>query len=272
MSLQATFNETGVIFSNGKAAEVAHYVKPMEESAALRALTREHNGRASVSEASVQLITAVLDNPRMDGYKGTCPARESISKEAKEAFRDLENEFMKPRFLASLPKGASPEAQEKAYQEFATSLRSGGMYANAKSRVLRYFATCGELPKTEHGYLTVAAIDKLNTITKAAVPVPDNGGLAQKLVALALELSKDQVNLGDSATGLAALRSLVKVYEAAATETALAMTQVKGGGAKVEEPKAIGPKVLAAVSKAKRSAKVKQEQAAMPAILEPQAG
>lgn len=272
MSLSATFNENGVVISNGKASEVFHYVAPMDEGQALRALQREHNGRASVSEASVQLITAILDNPRMDGYKGTCPARENISKEAKEAFRDLENEFMKPRFLAALPKSTKPEAQEKAYQEFASSLRAGGMYANAKSRVLRYFATSGQLPRTENGYLTVAAIEKLNTIAKAAVPAPEDGGMAEKLVALSLELSKDKVNLGDTATGLAALRSLLKVYEASANETAKAMTAIKGSGAK-EEPKAIGPKVRAVVKKAKQQEQKPEakEEAATPAILQHQA-
>ena len=218
-----SYSDDAVTFVNAKTnkAEKMALFDSMQDLDAIRVVNGEIKARDSVSKASVSLLANLLNNPRLDGYKGTCPINEQIPSELKQAIRDLETEYLKPIFCKPLEdKGTKPGAVEAQWQAFARGLREGGSYANTKSRVMAYFSHCGQLPKCENGkLLTVAAIDKLLQNAKEASPdKPEDEGIAGKLVKLSLEIdkrddAKGKTNLGDNVTAIAALKSMLATYE-----------------------------------------------------------
>jgi len=227
-----SLNETNITFVNVKTqkAEKFDLFEPMQDLEAIRVVNGEIKNRENVSRASVSLLAHILNNPRLDGYKGKTPVNEIIPKELKAAVRDLENEFLKPIFTKPLEdKGAKPAQVEKQWQEFASGLRDGGGYANSKSRVLAYFAICGALPVAENGKcLTVAAIDKLLLNAKDGVTAEKVDGIAGKLVKLSAELANrtEKTDLGSLPTAVAALKSMLATYEGLMREEAERVTEL----------------------------------------------
>jgi hypothetical protein len=130
-----------------------------------------------------------------------------------------------------IEKGNTMATIEKQWQLFASGLREGGGYANAKSRVIKYFAHIGKLPLADNGKcLTVASIDKILSNEMSKI-VPDvKGGIADKLVKLSLEIEnrKETTDLGDYPTAIASLKSMLATYEGLYRETLENLTMAIG--------------------------------------------
>lgn len=232
---EISYSDDAVTFVNVKTnkAEKLALFDAMPDLDAIRVVNSEIKGRDSASKASVSLLSHLLDSPRLDGYKGTCPINEVIPKELKSAIRDIETEYLKPIFSAPLmEKGAKPAMVEAQWQSFAQGLREGGSYANTKSRVMAYFSHLGKLPVADNGkLLTVAAIDKIlqNAKEQAAKPAT-NEGIAGKLVKLSGEIGSrtEKTELGDYSTAIAALNSMLDTYVGLQRAVLEKMTEVIG--------------------------------------------
>jgi hypothetical protein len=230
-----SFSDDAVTFVNTKTnkAEKLALFDVMPDIDAIRVVNGEIKARENVSRASVSLLSHLLDSPRLDGYKGTCPINESIPKELKSAIRDLETEYLKPIFSAPLiEKGNKPATIETLWQAFAQGLREGGSYANTKSRVMAYFSHMGKLPVAENGkLLTVAALDKIIQNAKESCKTPaTHTGIAGKLVTLSLELSNrtEKTDIGEFSTAIAALKSMLATYEGLYRESLEVLTELVG--------------------------------------------
>lgn len=240
-----SYSDETITFVNTKTnkAEKLELFDAMADIDAIRVVNGEIKARDSVSKASVSLLSHLLDNARLDGYKGTCPLNEAIPKELKAAIREIETEYLKPIFTAPLAeKGMKPGTIEAQWQSFATGLREGGSYANTKSRVMAYFSHLGQLPITDNGKcLTVASIDKIlqNAKEQAGKPAV-NEGIAGKLVKLSHEIDNrtEKTELGDNVTAIAALKSMLATYEGLYREQLERMTELKGNPALTEQANA----------------------------------
>lgn len=232
---EISYSDDAITFVNVKTnkAEKLSLFDAMPDLDAIRVVNSEIKGRDSASKASVSLLSHLLNSPRLDGYKGTCPLNEAIPKELKSAIRDIETEYLKPIFCAPLvAKKATPATVEAQWQGFAQGLREGGSYANTKSRVMAYFSHMGMLPITSNGkLLTVAAIDKIlmNEKEKLAKPAT-NEGIAGKLVKLSLEIEirTEKTELGDFSTAIAALNAMLDTYQGLQREVLEKMTSLIG--------------------------------------------
>ena len=231
---EISYSDDAVTFVNTKTqkAEKLELFDAMSDADAIRVVNGEIKARDNVSKASVSLLSHLLDNPRLDEYKGATPINETVPNELKSAIREIETEYLKPIFSEPLSaKGATAATIEKQWQHFAAGLREGGGYANAKSRVIKYFAHMGSLPVASNGKcLTVAAIDKIlgNELAKVAPNV--NEGIAGKLVKLSSDINnrKETTDLGDYVTAIAALKSMLATYEGLYREALEDMTSLIG--------------------------------------------
>src|SRR3990167_4428495 len=230
-----SYSDDSVTFVNAKTnkAEKLALFDSMPDLDAIRVVNGEIKARDSVSKASVSLLSNLLNNPRLDGYKGTCPINENIPNELKMAIRDIETEYLKPIFCKPLEdKGTKPGVVETQWQAFAKGLREGGSYANTKSRVMAYFSHLGQLPIAENGkLLTVAAIDKIMQNAKEqAGNKPTNEGIAGKLVKLSheVETRTERTELGDYSTAIAALNSMLATYQGLQREALERLTDAIG--------------------------------------------
>jgi hypothetical protein len=231
---EISYSDDAVTFVNTKTqkAEKLELFDAMSDADAIRVVNGEIKARDNVSKASVSLLSHLLDNPRLDEYKGATPINEIVPNELKSAIREIETEYLKPIFSEPLSaKGATAATIEKQWQHFAAGLREGGGYANAKSRVIKYFAHMGSLPVASNGKcLTVAAIDKIlgNELAKVTPNVTE--GIAGKLVKLATDINnrKETTDLGDYVTAIAALKGMLATYEGLYREALEDMTALIG--------------------------------------------
>lgn len=251
MKFSVSLTETSIVFVNTKTdkAEKLELFEVMDDGDAVQALNKENKARESASKASVSLLSHLLNNPRLDGYKGQTPINENLPKELKAAVRDLEVEFFRPLVCGPLAeKGAKPEQQEKQFQSFMGCLREGGSYAHSKARVLKYFAVCGSLPIADNGkLLSVAAIEKL--LENIDKPEPEHTGISGKLVKLSAELEArtEKTVLGSLPEGIAAMKSMLATFEGLYREELERTTALKGNSAATQ--------AQAAVSKASKASK-----------------
>jgi len=208
--------------SKGK-AESLDLFDVMDDGDAVRSINTELKAAHSASKAAVSLLSHILDNPRLDGYRGVTPSNEAVPAELKAAIRELETEYLKPIFCAPHEaKGAKPATVESLWQAFAGDLKAGGSYAVAKSFVTMYFAYVGKLPVADNGKLfSVAAIKKLVANAKADV-VSTPKTFTDKLMALAHELDtrSESFEFGNTASAIATLRSMLATAEGLAREDA----------------------------------------------------
>ena len=218
-----SFSDDAVTFVNTKTnkAEKLAMLDVMDNVAAIRAIRSEQNAAVSASHGAVSLLAVILDNPRLDEYRGTCPVDSSVPNELKAAIRELETEFLKPLFIQPLlDKGAKPATAEKQWQDYAKGLKEGGSYAVAKGHITKLFAYTGKLPKHGTKLLTVAAIKKL--LENLEKPELEKTGIAGKLVALSLELRKENSDEGNALQAIAALKDMLAFYTAIESENAAA--------------------------------------------------
>jgi hypothetical protein len=241
--------------SKGK-AESLELFAVMDDGEAIRAIGSEMKAAISASKAAVSLLSHILDNPRLDGYRGVTPANEAVPSELKAAIREIETEYLKPIFCKPhADKGAKPATVEKLWQDYASGLKAGGSYAVAKSFVTMLFAYTGKLPVADNGKLfTVAAIKKL--VANAKADTPDNGPktFSDKLIAMVHEMDNrsESFEMGSSASAIAALKKMLRIAEGFAQADAAAAQvthEHKQVGDIAAQAKAISDKAYAKAQK-----------------------
>ncbi len=216
--VNVTITEDKVTFTDSKGkTESLELFEGMPDLEAIRAIVGEQKAAQSASKAAVSLLAHILDNPRLDSYRGKTGPLEAVPNELKAAIRDIETEYLKPIFSQPhIDKGAKPATIERMWQEYAGGLKSGGSYAVAKSFVTMYFAYSGHLPVAPGGKLfTVAALKKMVAALKDAEPKADKPTLADKLFTISgeLEARTENTELGDPAGAIASLKAMLAIYE-----------------------------------------------------------
>lgn len=194
---------------------------------AIRFIRKEQDAGKNASVGALTLLVHMLDHERFDAYKGQTPVGEKITPEFRGALRDIEIEYMKPIFVKDLTdKGNKPATIEKMWQEYSANLRTG-TYALCKSYVSKMFCHLGKLPKTDNGKLIPINVIKemLNQVKKAHT---EKTGIAGKLVTISgdIEARTEKTDLGDYATAIAALKSMLATYEGLYREQAEQLTML----------------------------------------------
>lgn len=234
MTLSVSFSDDKIVFLNNKTnkAEALALMDDMSDIDAINATKKEIDASVSAARGAVALLSRILNNPRLDAYAGKTPAGEKQPKEFTAACRELEVEYLRPIFLQNLKeKGNSDKAALAQWDKYIGGLRSGGSYANAASVARSYLAITGKKPVCDNGkLLTVAAMAKLIAIEKDKVAQDKPEGIAGRLVALSGQINdrKDNDMLGDCATAIAALKTMLATYEGIHREALEALTDAIG--------------------------------------------
>jgi hypothetical protein len=218
MSFEVLVSENKITFVDDKGrAEGFELSDKMTDIDSVNSIKNEQKAARVASVGALSLLCNILKSPRIDGYKGTCPANEPVANELKAAIRELEIEHIKPVFCDGLiQRGMTAGTVEKHWQEYATGLKSGGSYANAKSAATQYFAICGKLPETDSGKLiSIAALKKLVQIEKDKVSPEAKKTVADKLVDLKELVNNrtEALEMGSPVVALIALNELRAVFE-----------------------------------------------------------
>jgi hypothetical protein len=200
-------------------------------TAALACVNREFTQRESVAQSTVSLMLAMLDDPKFSGWAACVGPFDNVPSELKEAVRDAEVVNYKPDFIKALKKPGD-DGGEGQWQAFRADLRKGGSYAQAKGKILQYFAVTGELPclyvegmPQKDKQYTVACIEKMLAQLKADAVKPASDSIAFKIMQLAAIVDKrttdkkgnPTVILTDgeygNASAIAALKALLATFE-----------------------------------------------------------
>jgi hypothetical protein len=232
---EVSFSSDSIVFLN-KATNKGETLKmddAMSDDDAIKAIRREQDAAVSASRGAVSLLVHIMDNPRLDSYRGTCPVSSKPPSELNAAIRDLEKEYLKPMFINpimdklgfTLTNESTPEEHarwnkqlskaESDWQAYIKALNAGGSYAVARGHVAKLFAYTGNLPTRNGKLFTVAAIKKL--LENLEKPEQENTGITGKLITLASQIDTHNGDnwdiLGDVASGIAALRAMLATYE-----------------------------------------------------------
>jgi len=195
----------------------------------MRAIGTAQNAAVKASVGALSLLAEMLCDARFDFYKGATPINEKIPKEFNAALREKISEHMKPAFIADkLAKGAKPATAENQWQVFAGGLNTGS-FSNAKTWASKFFCQLGKLPSLENGkLLPLRAIIKM--LENAKLPSAEGEGIAGKLVKIAsdLESRTEKTELGDYASAIAALKSMLATFEGLHRESLEALTLAIG--------------------------------------------
>jgi len=220
-------NDNVIIVNDKNQAEKIALLEMASDLDAIKFIRKEQDAGKNASVGALTLLVHMLDNERFDAYKGSTPVGEKITPEFRGALRDIEIEYMKPIFVADLTeKGNKPATIEKLWQEYSANLRTG-TYALCKSYVSKLFCHLGKLPKTDNGKLIpINAIkEMLNQVKNTNT---EKAGIAGKLVTLSgdIEARTEKTDLGDYATAIAALKSMLATYEGLYREQAETLTMM----------------------------------------------
>lgn len=206
----------------------------VDHAHAFKVLTQGRKADAKASDVAISLLCDVMNNPRLDGYKGQTPVNESVPNVLKSALREIEVETFKPEFMdALIAKGQTPTQAETQWQEFKNNELNTGSYSNAKSHVIKMFAYMGQLPIAPNGkLLPLHAIKRMLETFMQSKEAPDNDGISQRLVALASVLDKrtETTKLGDFPSAIAALKSMLSTFEGLYREQLENITQLHSDG------------------------------------------
>jgi hypothetical protein len=136
---------------------------------------------------------------------------------------------LKPAFIADkIAKGAKPATAENQWQLFAGGLNTGS-FSNAKTWAAKFFCQLGKTPALENGkLLPLRAIIKM--LENAKLPSEAGEGIAGKLIKIAsdLESRTEKTELGDYASAIAALKSMLATFEGLHRESLEALTLAIG--------------------------------------------
>lgn len=209
-------------------------LESVDHAHAFKVLTQGRKADAKASDVAISLLRDVMDNPRLDGYKGNTPVNESVPNVLKSALREIEVETFKPEFMDSLiAKGQTPTQAETQWQEFKNNELNTGSYSNVKSHVVKMFAYMGQLPIAPNGkLLPLHAIKRMLETFMQSKENPDNDGISSRLVSLASALDKrtETTKLGDYPTAIAALKSMLATFEGLYREQLENITQLHSDG------------------------------------------
>jgi hypothetical protein len=230
-----SFNDNQVVITDAKNnAEPLALLEKLDTLESLRAIGTEQNAAIKASVGALSLLADMLADDRFSFYKGATPINEKIPKEFNAALREKISEYLKPAFIADkIGKGANPAKAENQWQLFAGGLNTGS-FSNAKTWASKFFCQLGKLPSLENGkLLPLRAIIKM--LENAKLPSEAGEGIAGKLVKLSLEVNKrnsegEKANddLGDCATAIAALKSMLATYEGLHREALERLTDAIG--------------------------------------------
>lgn len=207
---------------------------------AFRALTAGRKADNKASDMAISMLAEVLDNPRLDEFKGKTPHNEKVPSEFLGALRDVETSVYKPAFDAShTEKGAKPGTVEKLWQAFRKDELNTGSYSNARSFVCKMFAHMGQLPVAPNGkLLPLHAIRRMYEAWKAEQEGESSKDtISGKLVKLSAELHTvaGGSNMGELADGIAALKAMLATYETMYTAYLVQLTAAKTGASVTEQ-------------------------------------
>jgi hypothetical protein len=225
-----SFNENQVVITDAKNnAEPLALLDKLDTLESMRAIGTEQNAAVKASVGALSLLADMLTDARFDFYKGQTPINEKIPKEFNAALREKISEYLKPTFIADkLAKGAKPATAENQWQIFAGGLNTGS-FSNAKTWASKFFCQLGKLPSLENGkLLPLRAIIKM--LENAKLPSEAGEGIAGKLVKLSsdLESRTEKTELGDYASAIAALKSMLATYEGLYRESLERLTETIG--------------------------------------------
>jgi hypothetical protein len=216
------------------AKDTLQLLDSVEHTHAFRVLTQGRKADAKASDVAISLLCDLLENPRMDGYKGNTPINEPVSNLAKSALRDVELLVLQPEFEAALiNNGKTPAQAQQAWTEFKNEELNKGSYSNAKSTVIKMFCYMGKLPKAPNGkLLPLHAVKRMVEDFMQAKENPDNEGISSRLVSLASALDKrtETTKLGDYPSAIAALKSMLATFEGLYREQLENITQLHSDG------------------------------------------
>jgi hypothetical protein len=219
-----------IIVDDKNKAEKLDLFEVIPDVDAIKTIRKEQAASKHASVGALTLLAHMLDNPRFDAYKGTTPFNEKITPEFRGALRDIEVEYMKPIFVADLEaKGQTPATIEKQWQGYSADLRTG-TYALVKSYVSKLFCHMGKLPLHEGKLLPINAI---KTILEQAKPEsPETEGIAGRLMKIASDVENrtEKTTLGDIATAVAALKSMLATFEGLQREENERLTMLHSDG------------------------------------------
>jgi hypothetical protein len=226
-----SFNDNQVVMtdSNNKAEPLA-LLEKLDTLESLRAIGTEQNAAVKASVGALSLLAEMLVDPRFDFYKGKTPINQKVPKEFNHAMREKISEYLKPAFIADkLAKGMKEDKADNAWLQFADGLNTGS-FSNAKTWAAKFFCQLGKTPALDNGkLLPLRAIIKM--LENAKLPSEaGNEGLAGKLVKISSELEKrtEKTELGDYASAIAALKSMLATYEGLHRESLEALTLAIG--------------------------------------------
>lgn len=213
--------------SSGKGTvEIVDAVPAVNIIDAMKDSREEINVRGKHTNAALSMVVYVFANTTVfDEYKGKTPANEKLPANLRQAFRDAEVTIFKPLFenqLGLKEKGNTPAQIEKQWQDYVGALREGGMYSNAKSTALQYFAIVGQLPYVNGDssqLMPVKAMQKIIANMREATP---HKGIVGKLSDIRDEFNNrdNKTLIGDINTGVAILSDLLKQFQGLQREAA----------------------------------------------------
>ena len=186
-TLSVSYAADRIVFTDDKGqSEVIFTETPDTADVAIRVLKKDIEARSPASRAALSVLLQVLNNPRLDGYRGKTPMNEKIPAVFKSALREAEDDYLKPKFFDAM-KGNDSQKQV-AWDNFIKGVREPGSYANARSVAIKFFAQLGMLPCIyENGspdmsrLLPVSAMLKLLANAKAQNPA-ETDGIVQDIV------------------------------------------------------------------------------------------
>lgn len=225
-----SFNDNQVIIVDAKNnAEPLALIDKLDTLESMRAIGTEQNAAIKASVGALSLLADMLCDARFDFYKGQTPINEKVPKEFNAALREKISEYLKPAFIADkIAKGAKPATAENQWQIFAGGLNTGS-FSNAKTWASKFFCQLGKTPALENGkLLPLRAIIKM--LENAKLPSEAGEGIAGKLIKLASELESrtEKTELGDYASAIAALKSMLATFEGLHSESLERLTQAIG--------------------------------------------
>lgn len=225
-----SFNDNQVVITDAKNnAEPLALLDKLDTLESMRAIGTEQNAAVKASVGALSLLADMLTDARFDFYKGQTPINEKIPKEFNAALREKISEYLKPAFIADkIAKGAKPATAENQWQIFAGGLNTGS-FSNAKTWASKFFCQLGKLPSLDNGkLLPLRAIIKM--LENAKLPSEAGEGIAGKLVKLSsdLESRTEKTELGDYASAVAALKSMLATYEGLYRESLERLTETIG--------------------------------------------
>lgn len=234
-----SFDADRIIIVNeatNKVDDKLELLEHVELSQAFRVLSAGRKADAKASDVSISMLADVMQSPVLDEYKGKTPANEKVPSTMLAAVRDVENDIFKKAYVqAHIDKGATPSKADALWQEFRKSELTTGSYSNAKSYVCKMFAHMGQLPIAPNGkLLPLHAIKRMYDTWKASQETGHiNEGVAGKLIKLSSEIENrtEKTELGDYASAIAALKSMLATYEGLYAESLERLTEIIGNPA-----------------------------------------